>query len=135
MSSPSITKSVQDTLLEFVWQLPYEARRTAFKQFFPEQFDAFQQLRQLPPHADYGLAPFDQHRCIFVHVPKCAGVSISRSLFGSLVGTHIAMKSFQLIYTEEEFARYFKFAFVRNPWDRLVSAYRFLKRGGMTARR
>ena len=31
---------------------------------------------------------------------------------------------------EREFARYFKFAVVRNSWDRLVSAYRFIYNGG-----
>jgi hypothetical protein len=30
-----------------------------------------------------------------------------------------------------KFRSYFKFAFVRNPWDRLVSAYFFLQNGGL----
>ena len=132
MNGQHIVKSTRDHLLEIAWQLPYETRRAAFQQIFPKRFDALQQMRHRPTQADYGLASFDKHECIFVHVPKCAGVSVSRSLFGSLVGTHVALKTFQLIYSKDEFARYFKFAFVRNPWDRLVSAYRFLKRGGMT---
>jgi hypothetical protein len=30
-----------------------------------------------------------------------------------------------------KFSEYFKFTFVRNPWDRLLSAYMFLKKGGL----
>ena len=35
------------------------------------------------------------------------------------------------IYTPLTFYRYFKFTIVRNPWDRLYSAFMFLKDGGM----
>ena len=35
-----------------------------------------------------------------------------------------------MIFSASEFASYFRFAFVRNPWDRLYSAYRFLSTGG-----
>lgn len=31
------------------------------------------------------------------------------------------------------FRRFFKFGFVRNPWDRFYSAYRFLVKGGFTS--
>ena len=34
----------------------------------------------------FSLIPFDRHECIFVHIPKTGGVSISKSLFGNLAG-------------------------------------------------
>jgi hypothetical protein len=36
------------------------------------------------------------------------------------------------MFGPREFSEYFKFSFVRNPWDKLVSAFHFLKKGGLT---
>lgn len=133
MNFQHFIKSSQDRSLSVLWNLPYTARRKLFIRLFPDYYCNLQKLRYYDTcNSDFSLVPFDQHKCIFVHVPKCGGISVSRSLFGSLVGTHIAIKTFQIIYDEDEFQHYFKFTFVRNPWDRLVSAYHFLKNGGMT---
>jgi hypothetical protein len=88
------------------------------------------QLRTRTSRAGYTLRSFDRHRCIFVHIPKCAGVSVCRSLFGDYGAGHYPIRVFQEVFEPPLFDSYFKFAFVRNPWDRLLSAYRFLSQGG-----
>jgi hypothetical protein len=65
---------------------------------------------------------------IFIHVPKAAGTSISTALYGGNIGHRFA-SDYQRI-SAREFRRYFRFAFVRNPWDRVVSAYVFARQGG-----
>jgi hypothetical protein len=87
-------------------------------------------MRNIEDRDGYSFAPFDRYQCIFVHVPKCAGVAVSESLFGGLAGGHRSIGRYQMIFRKRDFDNYFKFAFVRNPWDRLVSAFHFLKRGG-----
>lgn len=67
-----------------------------------------------------------KHRCIFVHIPKCAGTSIRQSLFGT-VGGHRTLIGYQTILPRRIFNESLKFTFVRNPWDRLASAFFFLK--------
>jgi hypothetical protein len=63
----------------------------------------------------------NRHRCIFIHIPKTAGASIALSLFNE-PPRHVHYRDFE-IANPDKFRRYFKFAFVRNPWDRLVSSY------------
>lgn len=52
------------------------------------------------------------------------------TLFGNLGGAQLRIPHDQLIFSQREFEDYFKFTFVRNPWDRLLSAFLFLKKGG-----
>lgn len=89
-----------------------------------------EKLRQSETN-QYTLKSFNKSKCIFVHIPKTAGVSVVKSLFGNLAGGHTKIREYKQIYSETEFKNYFKFTFVRNPWDRLVSAYNFLNTGGM----
>ena len=71
----------------------------------------------------------DKHRCVFIHIPKTAGTSVVDSLFGQ-DSRHARWSVYQQA-NPKKFQEYFKFCFVRNPWDRLLSAYLFLRRGGM----
>lgn len=69
-------------------------------------------------------------KCIFIHIPKNAGKSIEKKLFGEEYGGHYPISFFKQTYPEQ-FKHYFKFCVVRNPWDKLVSAYHYLKSGRM----
>ena len=71
----------------------------------------------------------DQYECIFIHIPKTAGTSIAKALFNQ-TSRHVPWYEYEKA-DSAKFRKYFKFAFVRNPWDRLVSTYFFLKNGGM----
>jgi len=119
---------------EIYYSLPYSPRRMLYSIYKPKWFRENQHKRTIDTSSGYSYKPFDQNRSIFVHIPKAAGVSICRSLFGNLAGGHATVSEYQMIFSKKEFDRYFKFTFVRNPWDRVFSAYNFLKKGGMNER-
>lgn len=74
---------------------------------------------------------------IFIHIPRVAGGSIwsvvaKRDDF-SIMGHNARFKNFEYLKDKMKYSKYqnsFKFAFVRNPLDRLVSSYFYLKSGG-----
>ena len=91
------------------------------------------------------------YRCLFVHIPKTGGTSIEHALglywrrrredrdalfgpiesadiqrrgFASAYLQHLTMAEIRALYHPEwPFGGYFTFAFVRNPWDRMVSSF------------
>jgi hypothetical protein len=91
-----------------------------------------------------------QYKCLFVHIPKTAGQSIEAyfqrrlelpeaSRDELLLGkntdpalgpprlSHLKAREYLAggYISPEAFAGYYKFGFVRNPWDRLVSFYKY----------
>ena len=72
------------------------------------------------------LISYEEPKLIFIHIQKTGGVSIS-DLLGRFVPTtnlscrHVPAR--RALKQVENPGDYFKFAFVRNPWDRLVSWY------------
>jgi hypothetical protein len=66
---------------------------------------------------------------LFIHVPKAAGTSIARAVYGiEGVGHYRALEA--RACDPRLFERLYRFAVVRNPWERLLSAYRFARQGG-----
>ena len=68
----------------------------------------------------------DETRSIFVHVPKTAGVSFHRAMYDkSRDYGHAPAVAFRH-RDPERFAAYWKFAFMRDPVDRFISAFYYL---------
>lgn len=72
----------------------------------------------------------DKYKLIFIHVPKCAGTSIVTQLSGKQDGRIHAEIHHYLAASRRRYEDYFKFGFVRNPIDRLYSAYNYMRAGG-----
>ena len=64
----------------------------------------------------------DNFKCIFVEVPKTGSTSI-RTIIGHPHKPHLNIWQIANEIERDKFHSYFKFGFVRNPWDRAVSLY------------
>lgn len=69
---------------------------------------------------------FARHRCIFIHVPKCAGTSVCGALFGDDRPGHLPLTWYERAFPDF-YRDAYKFAFVRDPLERALSAYRYLR--------
>lgn len=113
--------------------LPESVEKRLRKQLkLRRQIKAYNPDQYLNPQFQSSIAAFHYYRCIFVHIPKNAGISVSYALFGNTGGSHRKIRDYQKIFSRRKFKTFYKFTFVRNPWDRLVSTYFFLKQGGLT---
>ena len=65
---------------------------------------------------------------VLIHVPRTAGTSLALELYGRFVG-HFSLADLCAVSAPDVLALP-RFAIVRNPWDRLVSAWAFAKAGG-----
>lgn len=79
-----------------------------------------------------------EFRAVFIHIPKTGGTSVETSrlfrqtISGKAPYGHATANRMQKSYPRE-FADYFKFTVVRNPYTRLISAYNYLAKGGGNA--
>ena len=71
-----------------------------------------------------------KYKCIFLHIPRTGGSSVEYCIYKkdwenvNLETKHITPDMAKKLYPEY-WSKYFKFSFVRNPFDWLVSLYTF----------
>lgn len=72
-------------------------------------------------------------KAIFIHIPKAAGTAIRVALGEPATGRHHLPWWVYQQASPRRFEEFYKFAFVRDPLDRAVSGYNYLKSGGNQA--
>jgi hypothetical protein len=70
---------------------------------------------------------------LFIHIPKAAGTSICMALYGIPTIGHVKLRDWQSWFPHS-WTTVSIVSVVRNPVDRFVSAFQFLRRGGMNER-
>ncbi len=68
----------------------------------------------------------DRYKTIFIHINKAGGTSIETVLRpGAIFRKHYMIAREIRKIAKKKWDRYFTFAIVRNPWDKMASLYRY----------
>ncbi len=73
----------------------------------------------------------NKFKYIYIHIPKTGGNGICKSLFNIAGEGHKPLIDYYN-YNPKKFEEYYKFTVVRNPYDRFMSAFYYLKSGGIS---
>ena len=65
-------------------------------------------------------------RYVFIHIPKNAGSSVAEALEQDM-SWHYTAEAYRRMMGRPAYWIRFSFAFVRNPWDRFLSLYRYAR--------
>ncbi len=80
-------------------------------------------------YLNFCIRIYKRRKIIFIHIPRTGGTSIAKSIFGRRCGHFYASEIAEKLGSEV-FNNFVSFTITRNPYDRLISAYEFLKQGG-----
>jgi len=111
---------------------PKTVNRWLFGAYYEE--DIYDQACRIIPAAMRAFwwrvpARMAERNLIFVHVPRAAGTSISRALYGEGCTHHHSARYYRAVHPKL-WARAQSFAVLRDPFDRFASAYAFVRAGG-----
>jgi chondroitin 4-sulfotransferase 11 len=71
-----------------------------------------------------------EQKLLFIHIPKTAGTSIESLFYPNAEFVNVPYKHFTLRQYLDEMPicrSYFKFTFIRNPWDMTASMYKYAR--------
>lgn len=103
--------------------------RLLYRLFFPGRYKHML-VKMYNKGYENSIKGFFNTNIVFIHIPKCAGISLNYSLYNCKGGGHVPAIEYKYFFRPTVYDALYKFTIVRNPFDRLYSAYMFLRKGG-----
>jgi len=83
--------------------------------------------KEIVPYYNFYSNAYCRYGVFFIHIPKAAGTSVSSLLYGYDVG-HSTVNDYKAIIPLKKFNNINFFAVIRDPVERIISTYHYMKR-------